>query len=144
MGSGHIVHGHGVAHQLRDLGVSRLASFLPWGRSDDCKTLSPGLATAVFALPAARPGPSRPLLGITVEAVPEGVRISAVQPNSLAEGAGLLAGDVLIEVAGTVVKDASQVRPIVQSVAPGTWLPIKLMRQGEQREVVARFPRAGR
>ena len=141
LGSGHIVHGHGVEHQLRDLGVSRVASLLPWSANDDCKTLATGLASAVFALPPARPGPPPQLLGITVGASPEGVRISAVGPGSVAEKAGLRAGDVLLEVAGAVIKDPSQVRPLVQSVGPGTWLPLKLMRQGEQLELVARFPR---
>lgn len=48
MGSGHIVRGFGVPHQLRDLGVRDVASLLPWSRDDACSELVPGYADAVF------------------------------------------------------------------------------------------------
>lgn len=48
MGSGHVMRGFGVAHQLRDLGVSEVASLIPWSRDDACGDLTPGYADAVF------------------------------------------------------------------------------------------------
>ena len=51
MGSGHIRYGHGVPHQLRDLGVKNVGTLLPVPVDFDCKELRPGLADAVFAVP---------------------------------------------------------------------------------------------
>lgn len=50
IGSGHLRHGHGVALQLRDLGVKRVATLLPV-EAARCSELVPGLADAVFVLP---------------------------------------------------------------------------------------------
>ena len=142
MGSSHIANGHGVPHQLEQLGVKNIATLLPWEPDADCKTFSAGLATAVFGLAAARPAlaPARPRLGIMVETVPEGVRVEVVNAGSIAEATGLRVGDVLIEVAGTAVKEPAEVRAIVESMAPGTWLPLKALRAGKPIELTAKFP----
>lgn len=50
IGSGHLRHGHGVAHQLNDLGVSDHATLLPWDGRSDCRELVTGLADAVYAI----------------------------------------------------------------------------------------------
>jgi uncharacterized iron-regulated protein len=52
MGSGHVEHGHAVAHQLRDLGIRNTATLLPVKSSTPCAEIKPGVADAVFALPA--------------------------------------------------------------------------------------------
>jgi uncharacterized iron-regulated protein len=51
MGSGHVRHGYGVPHQLRDLGISSVGTLIPVGVAD-CNELKPKFATAVFAMPA--------------------------------------------------------------------------------------------
>ncbi len=142
MGSGHVSFGYGVPHQLQSLGIKRIASLLPWGPNADCEKFSPGLATAVFGIPAARPAPPRPLLGITVDTGSDGVKVLTVNPGSIAETAGLKAGDVLTEVAGSVVKVPGDVRAIVGAMVPGTWLPLKAKRQSEIVELTAKFPTA--
>ncbi|MBI2317155.1 MAG: ChaN family lipoprotein [Betaproteobacteria bacterium] len=142
MGSGHIRNGYGVPHQLRSLGVTQTASLLPWSPDSDCAEFTPDLATAVFGLPALRPGRERPLLGVTLEAAPNGVRVRSVAQGSVAEAAGLRAGDVLIEAAGRTLKALGEVRSAVQAVAWGTWLPLKVRRADEIVELVAKFPPA--
>jgi len=57
MGSGHVRNGHGVPHQLRNLGISSIGTLLPVNVSADCTDITPGLADAVFALPAPPPAP---------------------------------------------------------------------------------------
>jgi len=52
MGRGHVQHGHGVPHQLADLGVTRVMSLLPWSADDDCADLVPGIADAVYGVEA--------------------------------------------------------------------------------------------
>ena len=54
MGSGHVEHGHGVTHQLRDLGIGNTATLLPLESSTPCAEIEPDLADAVFALPGDR------------------------------------------------------------------------------------------
>ncbi|MFZ5504476.1 MAG: ChaN family lipoprotein [Pseudomonadota bacterium] len=50
MGSGHVIHGHGVEHQLRALGVADVGSLLPWDSDADCGDLVAGVADAVFGI----------------------------------------------------------------------------------------------
>jgi uncharacterized iron-regulated protein len=139
MGSKHIAHGDGVPRQLQSLGIKHIASLLPWD-SGDCSELSADLATVIFGIPAAQAPPPPPRLGIFVETVPDGVKVSAVATGSIAEITGLRTGDVLIEVAGTAVKTAEETRAIVGRMAPGTWLPLKARRAGEIVELTAKFP----
>jgi uncharacterized iron-regulated protein len=143
MGARHIAHGEGVPHQLDSLGIKRVVSLLPWEHEADCGDFSAGLASAVYGLPYAPPEPAAPppqLLGIRIDVAPDGVRVLAVSPGSIAEAAGLLAEDVLTEAAGTAIKTTGDLRAIVVSTAPGTWLPLKAMRKGAQVELTAKFP----
>jgi uncharacterized iron-regulated protein len=52
MGSGHVQYRHGVAHQLRDLGINSIATLLPIDAKTLCTGIKPGLADAVFAIPS--------------------------------------------------------------------------------------------
>jgi len=140
MGSKHIAHGDGVPHQLQALGINRIVSLLPWDKDADCREFSADLATAVFGMPAAQAVPPPPRLGIFVEAVADGVKVSSVVAGSIAEITGLLAGDILIEVAGTAVKSTEETRAIIGRTAPGTWLPLKAARAGSVVELTAKFP----
>lgn len=50
MGSGHIIHGFGVPHQLHDLGVDSVATALPWDADTNCEELVAGAADVIFAI----------------------------------------------------------------------------------------------
>ena len=50
VGMGHVRHGHGIPHQLRDLAVTQVATLLPVSQAE-CTRLEQGLAEAVFVLP---------------------------------------------------------------------------------------------
>jgi len=143
MGSRHIAHGDGVPHQLQRLGIKRVISLLPWDHEADCGDFSAGLASAVYGLPAEQPAPATPappLLGIQIEALPDGIRVLAVSAGSIAAASGLQVDDVLTEAAGTAVKTTDELKAIVVRMAPGTWLPLKARRKGELIELTARFP----
>ena len=142
MGSSHISFGYGVPHQLQSLVVRRVASLLPWDPNSDCGTLVPGFATAVFGFPAAQPAQSRPLLGIAIDTVPEGVKVLSVSAGSIAESTGLKVGDVLVEAAGSIVKVPGDVRDKVVAMVPGTLLPLKVKRESKIVELTAKFPPA--
>jgi uncharacterized iron-regulated protein len=141
LGRGHIMHGEGVPHQLKALGVTDVTTLLPWDRDKDCTELVAGVADAVFGLEApAREKPRRQRLGIRIELKDRAVHVIEVQEGSVAQAAGVRAGDVITEVAGQPVKGNTDVIAAVQRQAPGTWLPLKVKRQGELIEFVAKFP----
>lgn len=140
LGAGHVRFGHGVAHQLRDLGVDRIGSLLTASPADGCKPLQPGLADAVFMV--GDPEPNPPRLGVATEPAAAGLRLTGVTPGSIAEAAGLKKDDVIVEVAGRPATSIEVLRNVVRRQVPGTWLPLKVKRGEQELEVVARFPLA--
>ncbi len=145
MGAGHVAHGDGVPHQLDSLGVRRVVSLLPWDHEADCGEFTADLASAVYGLPyvpPAAPAPPPPLLGIRIEAVPDGIRVVTVSPGSIAAASGLKAEDVLIEAAGAAVRTTDDLKTRVSRMLPGTWLPLKVKRGSAQVDLTAKFPPA--
>jgi uncharacterized iron-regulated protein len=148
MGSGHVIHGWGVSHQLQALGRPAPFTMLPFERDADCTKLAGGpagrLADAVFgvATPPRVAAAERPRLGITLEPAAGGVGIAEVANGSIAKLAGLQKGDVIVVIAGKAPKVAADVAAAVMRQAPGTWLPIEVQRGGQRLELVARFPAA--
>jgi uncharacterized iron-regulated protein len=142
MGSGHVMHGWGVAHQLRALGGPVAVALLAFDRDDDCKDLTRGIADAIFGIqsPAPPAPPVRPRLGVTLEPADGGVRITGVSKGSIAERSGLRSGDVIASIAGRPPAGPIDVAAAVWRQAPGTWLPIEILRDGRRIEVVAKFP----
>jgi hypothetical protein len=141
MGSGHIRDGHGVPHQLADLGVESVGALLPVGHDVDCAELHEGVADAVFAVPgqvAAPPPPPR--LGVRLEDRDGGVRIVDVTAGSLAERSGLIGGDVVLEAAGRPMKSSMALISIVRQAPAGTWMPMRVKRGAEAVEVMVKFP----
>lgn len=140
IGSGHLRFGHGVPHQLSDLGLTDNAVLLPLHAEAECGEVPAGLAQAVFAV-AAIPAPaSRPRLGIRLETGAEGVRITEVTAGSVADQAGLKSGDIVREIASRPVRNRQDVTAAVLRQAPGTWLPVSVARNGSQLDLVAKFP----
>lgn len=141
MGSGHLRFGHGVPHQLRDLGVKNVGTLLPLSADGDCKDIRAGLADAVFMLPAqAMPKAEPPRLGVRLEEHEGGVRIERVMAGSLAEKTGLKSGDRIVEMAGRPVQKTLTVTALVRLQPAGTWLPLRVKRGEETLELVVKFP----
>ncbi len=141
MGSGHVRFGHGVPHQLRDLGIGEIGTLLPLSAASSCGEIPAGLADAVFAVPAVqRAEPPPPRLGIGLDAHREGIRVVEVTAGSLAESTGFRAEDVIIEVAGAPVKRSMALIATIRAQPAGTWLPMKVRRGGDTVELVVKFP----
>ncbi len=141
-GSGHMEHGDGIQGQLADLGIADVAVLLPLTAGPDCAAPAADLADAVFMLDhvAAAPPPRGPRLGVAIEAVDGGVRVARVLPDSVAAAASLVVGDVITEAAGRPLASAGDLIRIIRRQAPGTWLPLKVRRDGTVLDVVAKFP----
>jgi len=84
----------------------------------------------------------RPRLGVMIESDDNGVRVMEVVAGSVAEDAGILAGDIIHEAAGFEVRTTGQLIDVIQRQAAGTWLPLKVLRDDENRELIARFPQS--
>lgn len=144
MGSGHIVNGFGVPHQLHDLGITDVLSLLPWDMNKSCKQLVAGVADAVFGVLPERPDPfAEPKyqrLGIRFEMARGGALVLQVEKGSIAEASGLQDADVILEMAGVTLQTTDDVIGIVKRHAPGTWLPLKVKRNDHEMEIIAKFP----
>jgi serine protease Do len=64
-----------------------------------------------------------------------GVLISGVVPGSPAERAGIQRGDVIREVNGERAEDRNSLRLRISSMAPGSTVHVKLLRDGAERTV---------
>jgi uncharacterized iron-regulated protein len=138
MGAGHVRNGHGVAHQLKALGIDKTGLLLTWERAESCPDLGKVFADALYLVEPPQANPPR--LGVGTDFDKDGLRITAITPGSIAETSGLKTGDVIIEVAGQPAKSILVLRSVVQRQVPGTWLPLKIRRAGNDIEIVARFP----
>jgi uncharacterized iron-regulated protein len=145
VGRGHLEYGYGIPHQLADLGIDDVAVLLPITETAACDDLEPELATAVFVLaapPADGPAKGRPLLGVRIETAEQGVRVLDVVAGSVAEQAGMRSGDVIVSAGGFATAKTSELIEVVSRQAPGTWLPLRIERGGETRQLVAKFPQS--
>jgi uncharacterized iron-regulated protein len=142
MGRGHLEYSHGVPHQLTDLGIGDSRVLLPWDTNGDCVTLQKGVAHAVFGIAAGeRHEPPRPmLLGVFIEADEAGVRVIEIRSGSVADNSGLAAGDVITHAAGQRLRVPDDLVSVVRRQVPGTVLPLSVLRDGSEIEILARFP----
>ena len=69
-----------------------------------------------------------------------GPRINRVVGDSVAEAAGLKAGDHVVRAAGLEMRNPDDLVEVVGRQAPGTWLPLSIRRDGEEIEILAKFP----
>lgn len=142
MGSGHLEYAHGVPHQLEDLGITHARILLPLDVDAECTAPKPGVADALYAI---APGnlhelPRPLLLGVRIEDDPEGVRIQFVMEDSVAETSGLKVGDIIIRASGLDTRLPSDLQAVVRRQTPGNVMPLDVLRDGENIELLARFP----
>jgi Haem-binding uptake, Tiki superfamily, ChaN/PDZ domain len=143
LGSGHVAFGYGAMHQLKDLGMKDAVSLIPVPIDSACMRVGKSFANVMFTLPAgADEGPTveRPRLGVELVQGEGAPRINRVVGNSVAEAAGLKAGDHVVRAAGVEMRSPDDLVDVVGRQAPGTWLPLGVRRDGQEIELVAKFP----
>jgi uncharacterized iron-regulated protein len=140
VGRGHLEYGYGIPHQLADLGIDDVAVLLPV--DTDCGALETDLADAVFVVDvrADVEPPPGPRLGVMIENADGGVRIVEVVDDSVAADSDLRAGDVIVRAAGFETLTTSDLVEVIQRQAPGTWLPLEVLRAAREMQLTARFP----
>jgi uncharacterized iron-regulated protein len=142
LGSGHVEGGHGVPHQLKDLGVAEPRTFIPVSVDAACTLVGTSFADAVFTLPRTdeTPPPERPRLGVVLVGGDNAPRINRVAGDSVAEIAGVKAGDLVVRAAGLEMRNPEDLVDVVARQAPGTWLPLSIRRDGQDIDLIAKFP----
>ena len=142
LGSGHVAEGYGVPHQLKDLGITAQTSLIPVSVDTACTLVGTAYADAVFTLPRMdeTPPPERPRLGVFLAQGDGAPRISQVASGSVAEITGLQAGDHILRAAGLETQKPDDVVEIIGRQAPGTWLPLSIRRDGQELDLIAKFP----
>jgi len=144
VGRGHLEYGYGIPHQLADMGIDEVDVLLPLDSNDDCDSLPAELASAVFVVDAEaeEPLPPRPRLGVLIESDDDGVRVVEVVAGSVADKTGLARGDLIQSAAGFGIGTSRALVEIIQRQAPGTWLPLSVLRGDESLELFAIFPQS--
>jgi len=84
--------------------------------------------------------PITPQLGAVLEQGDDSPRINRVANDSVAELAGLKAGDQVVRAAGLEMRRPEDLMEIVVRQPPGTWLPLSIRRGGQEIDVIAKFP----
>ena len=144
VGRGHLERGFGIPHQLTDLGIDDVAVLLPIAAGADCADLQADLASALFVVDSSGEAKPRPhaRLGVMIETGDDGVRVTEVFEDTVAEASGIEAGDVIQAAAGFETAASGDLIEIIRRQAPGTWLPLKIRRGDEVVEITARFPQS--
>ncbi len=141
MGRAHVVHGFGVLHQLSAMGVDDVGTLVPTEVGKDCEEEAPDVADALFTVPAWLPDRgSRPQLGVYLADNGTDVVVTEVVVGSVAESAGIQAGDLVLTAAGQRLDRSSQLIATVRRQVPGTWLPVRIRRGKHEVDLVAKFP----
>jgi len=142
MGVGHLAYGDGVPHQLEAMGIADTLALMPT-TLEACEPSDSQLADVLYLLgdeQAAETPPPR--LGVQIAPGEDGVSIVAIREDSLAHDAGLQPDDTVTQAAGQEVRAPGELIAIVQRQAPGTLLPLEILRDGNPREILVRFPPA--
>ncbi len=143
LGAGHIMGNYGVPHQLNAMGLKNIKTLMPWDGTIACQQLRDGAVDIAFGIVEISrdeidAGLDKPRLGVYLEHN-EGVMVSRVVTNSVAEKTGLKTGDRITLIAGKSVEKVSDVVDAVQATAFGTWLPMTVSREGKAMDLVAKF-----
>ena len=86
----------------------------------------------VKAQKVAQPNPNgKPQLGVMIEAVAEGVKVSEVVPESSADEGGLKAGDIITSLDDKVVKTTQDLINAVQQYKPGDVVAVGFIRNNQ-------------
>lgn len=137
MGSGHAEHRWGVPHQLASLGIEDVAVLLPWEKAKACDDLHADVADAVFGVDSPPEPAQRPRLGVMIGEAKPGVSVIEVLAGSVAEAAGIQAGDVIVEAGGQKLEGVVDLQRIVGHHPATKPLPLRLRRDGKAIEIEA-------
>ncbi len=144
MGAGHVMGDYGVPHQLNDLGTESITTLMAWDGTVECdelKNAAVDIAYGIRVVKTVDEEDKKPHLGVYLDhAGKDVVIVTRLVEKSVAEKTGIQVDDQIVEVAGKKVTKVTDVVERVKASAFGTWLPIKVLRDEKEIELVAKFP----
>lgn len=130
MGVGHLAYGEGVPYQLDAMGITATLALMPT-TVQACEPPEGQLADVLYLLGDEQTTQTPPpRLGVQIAPNADGVSIIAIREGSLAYAAG------------QKVSTPGELIATVQRQAPGTLLPLEILRDGNSQEILVRFPPA--
>jgi len=143
LGAGHILPEVSVPYQLASMGIHKVISLMPWDGRMECEQLNNHVAHYVrgLALPmkSETAAAKKLKLGVYLELSAKGVRVTRLATDSIAQEAGIAVGDIITQVAGKKITQVSEIIEIIQAMTLGVWLPMKVNRDGDTIEIIAKF-----
>lgn len=70
---------------------------------------------------------------------PTGAVVVAIEPNSVADLAGIIQGDIIVEMSGSPIKAVNEVQQLVTGFQPGQKVELTILRAGQRKKMVATF-----
>ena len=137
-GAGHIIHGHGIPHQLRHQGVDRVATLLPWTGAE--QWVQRDAADYAWGTPPAPKTPPPIQLGVFLGDGPDGVRISGIDPSGLAAGAGFKKGDLFLTINGQAVSSQHALVRLIRGLERGKAAAMTIRRGETVRKMMVSIP----
>ena len=94
---------------------------------------------AELTIQKAAPRGQRRVLGVAVGQQVSGVSVQGVSPDSLAQRAGVRAGDIVMQIGGTPVSELGDIAAALAKLEPGKDTTVVVFRDGEQVTLKAKF-----
>ncbi|MBF0192659.1 MAG: ChaN family lipoprotein [Magnetococcales bacterium] len=133
-GSGHLLMGQGIPHQLRARGVTDLVTLLPWTGTDSW--IDPEAADYAWGTPEAPDSLPPVRLGVILdEQRRDGAWVSGIQEESPAARAGLKSGDRLVRLNGREIPTRHALVRLLQEVSRGSSVRVQRERDGRAEEI---------
>ncbi|MCK8516055.1 ChaN family lipoprotein [Methylonatrum kenyense] len=141
VGRGHAEYGHGIPHQLEDLGIDQVVVLLPHRQGQACLAESPYPADALFGIATGSHDGrvSPPRLGASVSAEAEGLLVTEVSSDGPADRAGLRADDILVKAGGRTLASRDDLLALLDQQRPGSALAMEILRNGQPRDLLVEF-----
>ena len=89
------------------------------------------------------PTADRPSLGVQLELEAEGAKVFEVVPDSPAAKGGIEPGDLILEIEGDAIDNATEMAENIAGRQPGDQITLRLRRGEEQMELKVKLGRAG-
>ncbi len=146
IGFGHVAYGLGIERQAALWFDGKMASVIPLEMADEkgreLDSAQASFASFLWGLPVEE-FPAFPELGISTRANEESkeLKVIFVQPDSVAERAGVKAGDVLLAMDGETVKGRSTLNRAISGKRWGDAAILKVRRDEQELELQALFRR---
>ena len=126
-GSGHLMYGSGIPNRVQRRIPVEAAIVLP----GNGLKVGPGISDqVVMPLPAELPPVG--LMGVMIGNVERGVAIQGVVPDSAAATAGLLKGDVILDIDGSPITHTADIKITMLDRKPGDQVVVQILRGGRK------------